>query len=50
MRSLPQESHADLGLDPDADHTEDMRTAPVNPGVDAPAGAALTHQSAEESR
>jgi hypothetical protein len=29
MRDYPQESHADLGLDPDADRTPDMRKAPA---------------------
>jgi hypothetical protein len=29
MRDLPQESHADLGLVPDSDHTPDMRRAPA---------------------
>jgi hypothetical protein len=51
MRVYPQELHADLGITPDSDHTEDLRrTAPVNPVCPAPAGAALTHQSLEESR
>lgn len=31
MRELPQADHADLGLIPDSDHTEDMRKAPVAP-------------------
>jgi len=25
MRHLPQEEHADLGIVPDSDHTEDLR-------------------------
>lgn len=51
MRDYPQESHPDLGLWPDSDHTEDMRTAPVSPVLPAPAGAALIpHKFAEESR
>ena len=29
MRELPQADHADLGLIPDSDHTEDMRKAPA---------------------
>lgn len=32
MRSLPQADHADLGLIPDTDHTEDLRkSAPETP-------------------
>lgn len=31
----PQESHCDLGLDPNADHTPDMRKAPTVAPVDA---------------
>lgn len=39
MRHLPQADHADLGLIPDSDHTEDMRTAPVIPGAPTPGGS-----------
>ena len=45
----PQEDHADLGLIPDSDHTEDLRTAPVNPGVPAP-GEGRRSQSDPEDR
>ena len=39
MRSLPQEQHADLGIVPDQDRTEDLRkSAPVDPVLPAPAG------------
>lgn len=51
MREYPQ--FEDLGLDPEADRTEDLRagrTAPVHPVCPAPAGTAQTHQSLEESR
>jgi hypothetical protein len=51
MRDYPQ--FEDLGL-VDDDRTEDLRpnsrTAPVSPVLPAPAGAALTHKFAEESR
>lgn len=45
MRVLPQQDHADLGLVPDSDNTEDLRptnnrTAPDESGVGAPAGTA----------
>lgn len=47
MRSLPQESHADLGLaSPIGDNTEDMRpnkSAPVYPVLPAPAGTDPNH-------
>lgn len=46
MRDYPQQHHADLGLDPEADQTEDMRRAPA-------ATEALpknTHQPVAESR
>lgn len=36
MNARPQEGHADLGLRDGDDNTEDMRTAPVIPGVRAP--------------
>lgn len=36
MKHLAQESHPDLGLDPAADLTEDMRMAPVIPGARTP--------------
>lgn len=48
MQELPQADHADLGLVPDSDHTEDLRpnsrTAPDESGVSAPAGTAPTNQ------
>ncbi len=44
----PQEDHADLGLVED-DNTEDMRTAPVNPGVVAPDGSRCA-ESIRENR
>jgi hypothetical protein len=49
MRVLPQQEHADLGL-VDDDRTPDMRPAPEIPVFEHRAGAALTHQSLEESR
>lgn len=48
MPGLPQQDHADLGLNSDADHTEDLRpnsrTAPVDPVLAAPAGAVRNHR------
>lgn len=42
MRDLPQAEHADLGLLPDSDHTEDLRpnseTAPKTQTLARPAG------------
>lgn len=38
MRSLPQELHADLGIVPDSDHTEDLRKS-------APETPVLAHQA-----
>lgn len=32
MRTLPQESHADLGIIPDSDFTEDLRPTKNAPG------------------
>lgn len=40
MRVLPQEEHADLGLDPDADKTPDLR-----PGKDDDPGAGTPRPS-----
>lgn len=37
MRDLPQYQHADLGLIPDSDHTEDLRLQKDNdPGAPTP--------------
>ncbi|WP_157561129.1 hypothetical protein [Mycobacterium sp. E802] len=33
MRSLPQEQHADLGIVPDQDRTEDLRKSAPEPQV-----------------
>ena len=46
MRVLPQESHADLGLIPDSDHTEDLRDKRTVPEIQVrqhPAGTAQNH-------
>ena len=49
MRDLPQQDHADLGLIPDTDKTEDLRpnsrTAPEIPVLAHQAGTAHTHNS-----
>lgn len=51
MRSYPE--HEDLGLNPEADRTEDLRpnsrTAPVNPVFAAPAGTAQPTNPFKES-
>lgn len=47
MRDLPQQEHADLGIVPDQDQTEDLRSGQGNAldGVGAPAEGELnTHQ------
>jgi hypothetical protein len=44
----PQEDHADLGLIDD-DNTEDMRTAPVNPGASTPGGGRSNPTHDQES-
>lgn len=36
MNARPQHDHPDLGLDPSADKTEDMRMAPESPGASTP--------------
>lgn len=46
----PQRDHPDLGLDPAADNTEDMRTAPVIPGVRAPGERRSDYPSLNRSR
>lgn len=40
MRDYPQESHPDLGLWPEADRTEDMRTSKSAPEIPV-----LAHQA-----
>lgn len=39
MRALPQQDHADLGLETYADHTEDLRKESALGGVGAPTRA-----------
>lgn len=50
MRDYPQADHADLGIVPDSDHTEDLRprneTAPVTPVLAHQAGTAPASQKA----
>lgn len=52
MRTLPQQDHADLGLIPNSDFTEDLRpnsrTAPEPQVLAHLAGTAHTHSPAEK--
>lgn len=45
----PQEDHADLGL-VDNDNTEDMRTAPADPGAPTPGGSRRDQSIAENRK
>lgn len=51
MRNLPQEDHADLGIVPNMDRTEDLRPIaerpPLNPVLPAPAEAVPTIKPTE---
>ncbi len=48
MRELPQQEHADLGLIPDTDQTEDLRpTKNASGGAGTPAGGDLNTPTAK---